>query len=104
MIDFLTFKTFISIDALIFFYALGAIVMPIAISFFTIWIIKKYNIIEKTYNQSKKLIWNSLNAKQKVQILSCFLICFFLMELFWRMLFEFLIAYMQIHDALVGLE
>ena len=102
MIDFLTFKTFISIDALIFFYCLGAIIMPIAISFFTIWIVQKYNIIEETYKKGKKLIWNSLSIKQKIQIISCFLICFFFMELFWRMLFEFLIAYMQIHDVLVG--
>jgi hypothetical protein len=30
--------------------------------------------------------------------------CLLLMELFWRMLFEFLIAYMQIHDALLHLS
>ncbi len=99
--DFLTFKTFISIDALIIFYYIGAVIMPISIWLFMLWIIKKYNIISSIYEKGKDITWSILNGKQKIQLVLFFIVCFFFMELFWRMLFEFLIAYMQIRDALL---
>ncbi len=100
--DFLTFKTFISIDALIVFYYMGAVIMPISMWFFMIWIVQKYNIIGSIYEKGKDLTWHLLDGKQKIKLVLFFIICFFFMELFWRMLFEFLIAYMQIRDALLS--
>ncbi|HIP02533.1 MAG TPA: DUF4282 domain-containing protein [Campylobacterales bacterium] len=63
--------------------------------------IGKFNILGETYKKGKKIIWNSLNRNQKTKLILCFIICFFFIELFWRMMFEFLIAYMQIRDVLV---
>ena len=48
------------------------------------------------------MIWQSLNKKQQIKLVTLFIFCFLFMELFWRMLFEFLIAYMQIRDALLS--
>jgi hypothetical protein len=66
------------------------------------WIIGKYQFINATYENGKELIWKSLNIKQQTKLIAFFIFCFLFMELFWRMLFEFLIAYMQIRDALVN--
>ena len=99
--DFLTFKSFISTDVLIIFYYIGAFILPVGIWVFLAWLIRKYRFINATYENGKEIIWKSLNKKQQAKILALLITSFVFMELFWRMLFEFLIAYMQIRDALV---
>ena len=99
--DFLTFKTFISTEALIIFYYLGALLLPIGLWQLLTWLIRKYNLINAAYENGKELLWKPLSRKQKTRFVSFFIILFLFMELFWRMLFEFLIAYMQMRDALL---
>lgn len=99
--DFLTFKSFISIPALISFYYLGALVFPVFIWLSSAWLIKRLNIIEAIHDKGKKQVWGILNVKQKLILTTAFLTMFLFMELFWRMLFEFLIAYLQMRDALL---
>lgn len=99
--EFLTFKSFISTEVLIIFYYIGAFILPIGTWLLFTWIIGKYQFINATYENGKELIWKSLNIKQQTKLIAFFIFCFLFMELFWRMLFEFLIAYMQIRDALV---
>ena len=101
MMDFLTFKTFLSINALIIFYYLGAVILPVGLWFIISWLIRKYDMVENAYKQGKALIWNLLSRKQQATLLIFFIAVFLFMELFWRMLFEFLIAYMQMREALV---
>lgn len=101
MMDFLTFKSFISTEALIIFYYIGAVILPIGIFILGRWLSRKFNVIGAAYKNGKEIIWNSLNKKQKIKLSIPFITCFMFMELFWRMLFEFLIAYMQIRDALL---
>jgi len=100
--DFLSFKSFISTEALIIFYYIGAMILPIGIWSLFAWLIGKYQFINATYENGKELIWESLNIKQKTKLLAFFIFSLLFMELFWRMFFEFLIAYMQIRDALVN--
>ena len=100
--DFLLFKTFISPIALIMFYYLGAILMPLFIWFATWWFIKKFYLIEKGHNSIKKGLWTLLSFKYKMIFTLFFIMLFLFMQLLWRMMFEFLIAYMQIREALVG--
>ena len=99
--DFLSFKTFISIEALIVFYYIGAVIFPVGLWLLMSWLIRKFNVFGDKYKAAKELIWNSLGSNQKIKILVLFSILFLFMELFWRMLFEFLIAYMQMRDALI---
>jgi uncharacterized membrane protein len=99
--DFLTFKEFISIPVLIIFYYLGAIVFPFVIWIVLIWLTKKYKLLGEAHNKGKQKIWKLLNTKQRVKLVIAFIMAFLFMELFWRMLFEFLIAYMQMRDALL---
>ena len=99
--DFLAFKSFISIKALIIFYYIGALILPVGLWLLVGWLIRKYDFFDAAYKKGKEVIWKSLNKKQQTKLVIFFIFVFFFMELFWRMLFEFLIAYMQIRDALI---
>jgi hypothetical protein len=99
--DFLTFKTFISPVALIVFYYMGAIVMPIFGWLFSRWLMKKIRFIEKGYQESKNFASILFSLKYKMLFILFFMMMFLFMELLWRMMFEFLIAYMQIWEVLV---
>ncbi|RUM69448.1 MAG: hypothetical protein DSZ07_04570 [Sulfurovum sp.] len=101
MQDFLTFKTFISPTMLLLFYYIGAIVMPIFIWFASRWIINKVTMMEESYRVAKQIVWGSMRFKYRVFFISVFIMMFLFMEIIWRMMFEFLIAYMQIREALV---
>ena len=99
--EFLTFKIFISPVALIAFYYMGAILMPLFGWFFARWIMKKIALLERGYQESKELAWRLLSLKYRVLFVLLFIMMFLFMELLWRMMFEFLIAYMQIWDVLL---
>ena len=89
--DFLTFKTFISINVLIMFYYLGAVVLPFGIWYLSRWLSGKYQMVDEFQQQiikkGKYLFWNKLNQQQKLKLLAIFIILFLFMEIFWRMLF-----------------
>lgn len=99
--DFLTFKSFISTDVLIIFYYLGAFILPTVIWLLLTWLIRKYRLLNTAYEGEKGIVWKSLNKKQQTKFVAFFVTSFLFMELIWRMFFEFLIAYMQIRDALL---
>ena len=101
MMDFITFKSFISTEVLIIFYYIGALIMPIGIWLLFSWLMRKYKLFNTAYDSGKQIIWESLNKKQKTKLIAIFVTSFLFMELFWRMFFEFLIAYMQMRDALL---
>jgi hypothetical protein len=99
--DFLTFKTFISQDALIVFYYMGAIFCPFFAWVLAKILIYKFDLIGSLHQKGKEFFWKTLSFKQKILVSFLMVFIFLLMQLFWRMMFEFLIAYMQIRDALV---
>ena len=81
MIDFLTFKTFITPTILIFFYYIGAILVPIFIYRRQKFILKKL----------------AINHYSKTILIAIFI----MLEIMWRMMFEVMIGYFQIHNALM---
>ena len=99
--DFLRFKSFISTEVLIIFYYIGAVIFPFGLILLFSWFIKKYEIVDAAYQKGKDAVWTVLSKKQKIRAIAVFITLLFFMELFWRMLFEFLIAYMQIRDAII---
>ncbi|MDY0117497.1 MAG: DUF4282 domain-containing protein, partial [Sulfurimonadaceae bacterium] len=72
--------------------------------YFSIWLIRKYEMISIASKKATESFWKLLSTKQKSGFILFLIIAFLLMELFWRMLFEFLIAYMQMRDAIVGVS
>ena len=99
--DFLSFKSFISIPVLIGFYYIGAVIMPVFLWLVSIWLTKKFQWLDTLHKKAKETLWQLLNTRQKIVFILIFIIALLFMQLFWRMLFEFLIAYLQIRDALL---
>ena len=90
MWDFLTFNTFIAQNVLMFFYYLGAIGVPILMIYYRKTLLSKFLFLEKI----------ELYFQDKTKTLVVFVIIFLLMELFWRMIFEMMIGYFDMHDYL----
>jgi len=105
MIDFLKFHTLISIEVLIVFYYLGALVLPVGIYWFMFWLkkllVQKINGLQSAIDVTTQTVSNVLSTSSKIKWFMLFLASFLFAELFWRLLFEFLIAFMQMRDALV---
>ena len=97
MRDFLTFQTFITPSLLIFIYYIGAILIPYIGWYITKWIQRSY------FSEISKNLKETITTKQRVIIYTIFILCFICMEIFWRIIFEFFIAYFNMHDALIKL-
>ncbi|MCW8953871.1 MAG: DUF4282 domain-containing protein [Sulfurimonas sp.] len=90
--DILSFKTFISSYILYALYYIGAAFVP--------FICFKYT--NQIYKYPKNSIDKIIPKKYKFKVFVFFLSIFIFLEILWRMMFEFLIAYLQIRDSLVG--
>jgi len=99
MTDFLTFKTFISIDILILSYYLGAIIIPLAIWLSKSYLQRKFKILDR-FNTFLKSLFGRLNLKRRLLSIFFMVVVFISMEIVWRMCFEVMIGYFQIVDAL----
>lgn len=93
MKDFLTFQTFITPSLLIVMYYIGAILISVFSWYLVNWFKTVY----------KKELENHTIIKQKAIAYTVFLIVFFCIEIFWRVMFEFFIAYFDMHNALMKL-
>lgn len=102
MYDFLTFKHLISIEVMIAFYYLGALVMPLLIYGWLVRLYRKY--FSEAVQQGRPFIQPVLNLgtgrRWKWGLLG--VLMFMFGELLWRLMFEYLIAFMQMRDALVA--
>jgi len=125
MNSFFSFDTFIALDVLRIFYLLGMIVLPFVSWFFLLWVVNKYSALFRFYKGiqhsifisiivwvmskikffkkyvDKKTSWNMLSLTQRLKFILLFMLIVFFSELFYRLLFEYLIAFMQMHDVLV---
>jgi len=91
--DFLSFKIFISLDVLIVFYYLGALGVPIAGWSLARWLKNKFCTPEdEALSKGKYQTW----------FVFIFIMMFIFMEIVWRVMFEFLVAYFQMHAVIVS--
>ncbi len=102
MQDFLLFKTFITPSLLLLMYYIGAVFIPLFSWYIAMWIKKNY--FTKVSGTVKEEIQKRTTVKQRVTLLLSFIVCFLCMEVFWRVLFEFFIAYFDMHDALMRIS
>ena len=98
MQDFLTSQTFITPTLLLIIYYIGALIIPVLGWYFTLWVKKAY------LSDVSKAIKDHTTPKQRFILFMIFLITLFCMEIFWRVMFEFFIAYFDMHDALMKLN
>ncbi len=101
MKDFLTFQTFITPTLLILMYYMGAILIPIVSWYLARWI--KIVYFAEISGKIKESVKTHISSKQRFIVYAIFIICFLCMEILWRMMFEFIIAYFDMHDALMKL-
>jgi len=99
MTDFLTFKTFISIDILILSYYIGAVIIPIAIWLSKAYLQKKFQILDR-FNSFLITLFGTMSLKRKFLSILFFIFIFISMEIVWRMCFEAMIGYFQMVEAL----
>ena len=102
MQDFLMFNSFITPALLLLLYYVGALIIPIFSWFILLWIKKRY--FSSISNRIKNEIRKNTTFLQRFTFLVAFIFCFLCMELFWRVMFEFFIAYFDMHDALMKLK
>jgi len=101
MIDFLTFRSFISIDILILAYYIGAVVIPIVMWLSKSYLQQKIALFDRA-NQIFITLFSQLNLKKRVLSILLMVFMFISMEIVWRMCFEAMIGYFQMIEALKG--
>jgi hypothetical protein len=95
VVNFLTFRSLISPYALLGFYYLGAVLMPVLAWLFWRWLGRRYGWLRQVQAEVGAFSRQILSPGQRFWIFLACVLCFLLMELFWRMMFEFLIAYLH---------
>ena len=124
MQDFLQFKLFIAQDVLTFFYITLASILPFISWYWLAWVVRRYATVLRFYKEAKrslfisfiswlirklnffqneideKFSWKNLSTSQKLKFIGIFLFVVLFSELFLRLMFEYLIAYMQMHEYL----
>ena len=128
IITFAMFERFVAEDVLIVFYIVCAVLIPIASWYFLIWVIRRYAVVMKIYDSTRstlilavfvwivrrikffrdrldeKLTWQTLSMGQKAKFLAMYCVIVVLAEVFLRLTFEYLIAYMHMHEWLRPVE
>jgi len=101
MRDFLTFQTFITPTLLILMYYIGALLIPMVSWYLAKWIQKSY--FSELSKSIKEEFHAKTTSKQRFIVYAVSILCFLCMEILWRVMFEFFIAYFDMHDALMKL-
>ncbi len=91
LIDFLSFKSFISPYMLFIFYYMGAVLVP----YFSF----KYG--KKFYLYIRASVEEIVPDEYRFKIFLLSMGMFIFLEILWRMMFEYLLAFLQMRDALV---
>ncbi len=86
MMDFLTFKSFITPEVLVACYYVGVLLMPLL----AVYLWKKLGPLLKSAESRSKQIAGTIALV-------------LMLEMFWRMMFETMIAYFQMRAALLAL-
>jgi len=99
MYDYLVFNKFIAQDVLIVAYYFGVIVMPILLWYARSYLIKKVLFIQEVEN-SVASYYTNLSPQEKRKVWLAIILLFTCMQLCWRMMFEMMIGYFDMHDYL----
>lgn len=104
MMDVLTFDTLISIPVLLGAYYLGALVIPVVAWLVTVFLLRRFDSLDQIFHAGVRVFDSLIPLRWRLLSILIALLVVILLELAWRILFEFLIAFMQMRDVLVGAE
>ena len=99
MLNILSFNTFVTQGILIFFYYMGAVVIPVAMYLFKDYLVKHFSLI-KAGHDKLYVFYDSFSDNEKKVFWFVSITMFVCMELCWRMVFEAMIGYFDMHDYL----
>ncbi len=99
MWDVLTFDHFITPDVLRIAYYLGAVAMPLALWAMRAWLLRRIGLLADLDSQRQQL-FASLSQRNRILVVASMILLFLFMELAWRVMFEAMIGYFQMHDYL----
>jgi len=99
MYDFLSFETFIAPDVLLVCYYLGAVGIPLA----AVLLVRKLAQLFPAFGGAADQAKAAIPRKYRLRIYLAMAVMFLCMEIIWRMMFEAMIGYFQMRDALVGM-
>ena len=99
MWHFLTFDYFITPLILLIVYYIGAIVIPILLWKSRHYLLEKYALL-RSLNDFIKSFFTSLSNKNQWYVRITYIVLFLMMELMWRMMFEAMIGYFNMHNYL----
>ncbi len=99
MWDVLTFNSFVAQDILVFFYYIFALIVPLLLWKFRLYILKKV-LFFRDINDSFMDFYHLSTKQNKIIFVTLCIIIFMCMEVFLRILFEAMIGYFDMHDYL----
>ncbi len=99
MYDFLSFETFIAPRVLLVCYYLGAVGIPLA----AVLLVRKLAALFPALGGAADQAKAAIPRKYRWRIYLAMAVMFLCMEIVWRMMFEAMIGYFQMRDALVGM-
>ena len=99
--DFLSFRVLMTPAILVVVYYFGAIVVPLAIILLLQNARQAAGDIPMATRRGR--LRESFLGDHRGKLVVAGVLLFIMMEIFWRMMFEFFIAYFQIHNALMGM-
>ncbi|HEB56610.1 MAG TPA: DUF4282 domain-containing protein [Gammaproteobacteria bacterium] len=102
MKSFLSFNHFISPSVLIIAYYMGAVLMPLFLWLSRHYLMNKISLFSD-FDEIRQQLFSALSTRNKILFITVFIMMFFFMELMWRMMFEVMIGYFQMHDYLQDL-
>ena len=103
LLDFLSFKTFITPNILIGMYYFGVVLVPVFSWLVARWLMGKFKVLQPLQSLAQQTLTNrfkQLSVKEQLLILGLGLSIFLMMQLAWRMMFETMLAYFQMRDYL----
>ncbi|MEW5837765.1 MAG: DUF4282 domain-containing protein [Pseudomonadota bacterium] len=100
LLDFLSFKSFISPSILMACYYCGAVAMPMVMLGIVFW--GRRTMRQQGFAPEDLSLWTRwATHRNQLVVLAIFLFIFLMMQIGWRMMFEFMLAYFQMRDALL---
>jgi hypothetical protein len=120
--EFVQFEFLIADEILPIFYVLCAIIIPVFFWYMLLWVIRRYALAIEIYKSGRysfffsflfwvfrkikffrkkidqKISWSAFTPTQKMKFLALYFIVVFFAELFLRLAFEYLIAYIHMHE------
>ena len=101
VLEFLSFQYFISFPVLLACYYLGSLGIPLLCWYVALRVKRKYWTVSETADRGQELIREHMRPRDRAAFTALVLFLFLSMEIMWRIIFEYLIAYLQIRDALL---